>query len=104
MVTILHARQQKRHRCKEQTFGLCRRRQGWHDLRDNIETCISLYAKQITSVSLMHEAGHSKPVPWDNPEGWGRKGCGRGIQHGETHGHPWVIHVNVWQKPTQYCK
>ena len=24
-----YARQQKRHRCKEQTFGLCGRRQGW---------------------------------------------------------------------------
>ena len=28
------ARQQRRHRCKEQTFGLCGRRQGWGDLRD----------------------------------------------------------------------
>ena len=41
---ILYAGQQKRHRCKEQTFGLCgksptdsslcRRRQGWDDLRE----------------------------------------------------------------------
>ena len=28
VTTILYARQQKRHRCKEQTFGLCGRRQG----------------------------------------------------------------------------
>ena len=21
-----------------------------------------------------------------------------------THIHPWLIHVNVWQKPPQYCK
>jgi len=21
-----------------------------------------------------------------------------------THAHPWLIHVNVWQKPPQYCK
>ena len=21
-----------------------------------------------------------------------------------THVHPWLIHVNVWQKPPQYCK
>ena len=35
MVTMtLYARQQKRHRCKEQTFGLCGRRQGWDDLRE----------------------------------------------------------------------
>ena len=34
MVTMtLYARQQKRHRYKEQTFGLCGRRQGWDDLR-----------------------------------------------------------------------
>ena len=26
VMTILYARQQKRHRCKEQTFGLCGRR------------------------------------------------------------------------------
>ena len=30
---ILHAGQQKRHRCKEQTFGLCGRRRGRDDLR-----------------------------------------------------------------------
>ena len=23
---------------------------------------------------------------------------------GGTHVHPWLIHVNVWQKPPQYCK
>ena len=35
MVTMtLYVRQQKRHRCKEQTFGLCARRQGWDDLRE----------------------------------------------------------------------
>ena len=33
VMMILYARQQKRHRCKEQTFGLCGRRQGWDDLR-----------------------------------------------------------------------
>ena len=35
MVTMtLYARQQKRHRCIEQYFGLCGRRQGWDDLRE----------------------------------------------------------------------
>ena len=35
MVTMtLYARQQKRHRCIEQTFGLCGRRRGWDDLRE----------------------------------------------------------------------
>ena len=58
----------------------------------------------MTSASLMHEAGHSKPVLWDNPEGWGGEGGGRGLQDGGTHVPPWMIHVDVWQKPPQHCK
>ena len=58
----------------------------------------------MTSASLIHEAGHSKLVLWDNPEEWGQVGGGRRVQDGGTHVHPWLIHVNVWQKPPQYCK
>ena len=29
---------------------------------------------------------------WERALGWG------------THVNPWLIHVNVWQKPLQYCK
>ena len=29
---------------------------------------------------------------WEGGSGWG------------THVNPWPIHVNVWQKPPQYCK
>ena len=37
-------------------------------------------------------------VHWDYPEGWdGGSGWG-------THVNPWLIHVNLWQKPLQYCK
>ena len=58
----------------------------------------------MTSASSMHEAGHSKLVLWDNPEGWGGEGGGKGVQDGGTHIHPGLIHVHVWQKPPQYCK
>ena len=34
----------------------------------------------MTSASWMHEAGHSKPVLWDNPEGEGGEGGERGVQ------------------------
>ena len=34
VMMTLYARQQKRHRYKEQTFGLCGRRQEWDDLRE----------------------------------------------------------------------
>ena len=48
--------------------------------------------------------GTQKPVLWDNTEGWGREGGGTGIQDGGTHVYLWLIHVDVWQKPPQYCK
>ena len=35
-----------------------------------------------------------------------RDGMGREVGGGsgwETHVHPWLIHVNVWQNPLQYC-
>ena len=34
--------------------------------------------------------------------GWRRR-QERGSRWG-THVNPWLIHVNVWQKPLQYCK
>ena len=36
-----------------------------------------------------------------------RDGMGREVRGGlvwGTHVNPWLIHVNVWQKPLQYCK
>ena len=57
----------------------------------------------MTSASSMHEAGHSKLVLWDNPEGRSGNARGNGVQDG-GHVHPWLIHVNVWQKPVQYYK
>ena len=52
----------------------------------------------------MDEAGHSKPVLWDNPEGWGGEGDERGVQDGGTHVYQWLIRVNVCKKPPQYYK
>ena len=36
---------------------------------NNIETYTLPYPKQMTSASLMHEAGHPKSVLWDNVDG-----------------------------------
>ena len=52
----------------------------------------------------MHETGCSGLVHWDDPEGWDGEGGGRWGSGWGTHVHPWLIHVNVWQKPLQYCK
>ena len=55
----------------------------------------------MTSARSMCKAGQSKLLVWDNPERWGGEGCGDMM--GGTHVHPWLIHVDVWQK-LQYCK
>ena len=59
--------------------------------------------KQIASPGSMHETGCSGLEHWDDSGmGWGGRwegGSGWG-----THVNPWLIHVNVWQKPLQYCK
>ena len=48
----------------------------------------------------MHETGHSGLVHWDDPERWGGKGAGRGVQDV----HLWLTHVNVWREPLQFVK
>ena len=74
----LYARQQKRHRCIQQSFGLCGRGRGGMIWENDIETCILSYVKQIASPGSMHETRCSGLVHWDDPEGGGR-----GIQDGE---------------------
>ena len=49
----------------------------------------------MSSANLMHEAGHPKPMFWDNPEVQSGKGGGRGVHDGGTHVYPWLIYVDV---------
>ena len=55
MVTItLYAKQKKRHRCTEQTFGLCGRRQGWDVLRKQHRNMHTVKG-ETSSPGWMHE-------------------------------------------------
>ena len=107
MVTMtLYVRQQKRPRCKEQTFGLWEKaRVGW---LERIALKHVYYHMWIGRQSRFHdETGCSRLVHRDDPEGWdgeGGRGVGGGGSGWGTHVHPWLIPVNVWQKPLQYCK
>ena len=63
----------------------------------------SFQAKDKCSLGWMHET---------SAQGWctgmtQRDGMGREEGGGSgwgTHVNPWLIHVNVWQNPLQYCK
>ena len=86
VTTNLYGRQQKRHRCIEQSFGLCWGGMIWEN---GIKTCIISYKKRITSSGSMQDTGSLGLVHWDNPEGWYGEGGGRRVQdreHVYTHG------------------
>ena len=58
----------------------------------------------MISASSMHEQGtQSQCSGTALRDGVGRE-VGGGVQDGGTHVHPRLVHVNVWQKPSQYCK
>ena len=70
---------------------------------NSIETCILSRVKQITSPGWMHEtsarAWYAGKTQRDRVEREVGGGSGWGI-----HVNLWLIHVNVLQKPPQYCK
>ena len=75
----------------------------WMIWENSIETCILSSVKQITSPGLIHET---------SAQGWctgmtQRDGMGKEVGGGTgwgAHVSPWLIHINVWQKPLQYFK
>ena len=52
----------------------------------------------------MHDAGNTKLVLCDNLEGWGEEGGGKGGSGERGHIWLWPVHVDIWQKPSEYCK
>ena len=96
-------------------------------IRENsIETYTLPSVKQTASGNLTYDAGNPKLVLSDSLEGWGRKGggmrgtqswcslttwkdgvgreVGAGLRREGTQVCLWPFHVDVWQKPSQYCK
>ena len=51
----------------------------------------------------MHETGCSGLVHWDDPEGWGWEGGGRGVQDRDTCT-PMANSCQCMAKPIQYCR
>ena len=70
---------------------------------NGIETCEISYVKQIVSPGLMHNTGCSRLMHWDDPEGWGGEGGGRGFRMGNTC-KPMVDSSQCMAKLIQYCK
>ena len=67
MIT-LYVRQQKKHRCIEQSFGQLEAGEGGMIWENGIETCILSCKKRITSLCLMQDTGCLGLVHGDDPE------------------------------------
>ena len=97
MIT-LYARQQKRHRGIEQSFGLCGKRRGWDDLG---EWHWNIY-------NIIYEMNcQSKFDAWYwmlGAEGWYGEGDGRWGSGWGTRAYLWRIHVDVWQNKYNIVK
>ena len=65
--------------------------------QSSTETYMLPYVKLIAGRNLLCDVGSSNPMLCEYLEGWDEVGGG-------THICPWLIRVDVWQKPTQYCK
>ena len=70
---------------------------------NSMETSILSRVKQITSPGWMHETSAPTWCPGKTQRNQVEKEGGGGSGWG-THVNPWLIQVNVWQKPLQYCK
>ena len=98
MVTItLYMRQQERHWCTEQSFGLCGRGRGWDDLGEwhwntyNIIYGTSRQSRFDTRYWMLGAGALGRPrgMVWGGRREEG-SGCG-------THVYLWRVHFDIWQ-------
>ena len=104
LMITLYVRQQKGHRCIEQSFGLCGRGRGWDILGEwhwNMYNIICEKNRQ-SRFDAWDRVLRAGALGWPGEMEWG--GRWEGFSEWGTHVHPWLIHVNAWQKPPQYCK
>ena len=57
---------------------------------------------KIDRGNLLYDSGSSNPVLFDNLVRW--DGVGGRLKKERTYVYLWLIHLDVWQKPTQHCK
>ena len=97
----LYARQRKRHRSKEWTFGLCGRRQGWANMREQHWNMYITICKIDDQCKFDAWSRALKARALEKPRGmWVGKEMGKGFRIGEHMCNPWLIHVSVWQNPS----
>ena len=103
LTITLYARQKKRHRCIQQTFGLYGRRQGLDNLREQHRNMYIIKCETDRQSRLDAWDKCLGLVHWDDPEGWDGERSGRGVQMGDTC-KSMADSCQCIAKPLQYCK
>ena len=79
-----------------------RARVGWSERTASKPICYQVWNRSSAQVGCMRQVLGAGALGRPRGMGWGGRWEG-GLGWG-THANPWLIHVNVWQKPLQYCK
>ena len=58
----------------------------------------------LDAADLLYDSGHSNWGSVTTQSGWMGREFARRFQRERTYVYLWLIHVDVWQKPTRYCK
>ena len=99
----LYARQKKRHRCIVDFWTLWEKvRVGWSEIIESKHVFYQVWNRLSVQVGCMRQGLGAGALGWPRGMRWGGRwegGSGWGI-----HVNPWLIHINIWQKPLQYCK
>ena len=102
MIT-LYAKQEKRHKCIEQTFVLWEKaRVGCFKRTASKHVYYLGWNRSPAHVGCMRQV--LRPGTLGRPRGIGLRGRWKGGSGWGIHVKPWLILANVWQKPLQYCK
>ena len=75
---------------------------GWSERTASKHVYYQVWNSSPAQAGCMRQVLRAGALGWPRGMGWGGRregGSGWG-----THVNPWLIHVNVWQKPLQYCK
>ena len=78
--------------------------EGGMDWQSSTETYTLPCVKQIASGNLLNDPGSSNLVLCDNLEGWDGMESGREVEREGPCVFLWLVHADIGQKSTQYCK
>ena len=77
-------------------------RVGWSERTAFKHIYYQVWNRSPVLVGCMRQVLRAGALGWPRGMGWG--GTWEGGSGWGGHVNPWLIHVNVWQKPLQYCK